>query len=275
MKNQSVNKIVSKAVELIRYFLDKKIGTYAAGACYFMALSVFPALLLVLSLLRYTGLDVSYLVKLLEGFLPAAFMPAVEKLVISTYRSSSGALVSVSALVAVWSASRGIHGLLLGLNSIYEVEEDRGWLYTRGVSVLYTFGFLAVLLLTLILNVFGDIIVQYLPVEGHMLWRLLDGAVDLRFALLLGLQFLLFTAIYMVFPNRRNKFSESWPGAVLTALGWTVFSRLFSLYVEHFPNYANIYGSIYAVALAMLWLYFCLSIVFLGGALNHYLSTKK
>ena len=54
----------------------------------------------------------------------------------------------------------------------------------------------------------------------------------------------------------------------------SMFSRLFSLYVEYFPNYANIYGSIYAVALAMVWLYFCLCIVFLGGALNHYLATK-
>lgn len=274
MKQFPKDGIIGKSLGLLRYFSDKRIGVHAAGACYFMALAVFPALLLILSLLRYTGLNVEYLLDLLEGFLPAAFMPAVNKVVVSTYRNSSTALVSVSASVAAWSASRGVYGLLLGLNSIYEVEEDRGWLYTRGVSILYTFGFLAVLLLTLILSVFGDTIVQYLPVEGHVLWRLLDGAVDLRFFLLLGIQVLLFTGIYTVFPNRRNRFTESWPGALLAALGWTMFSRLFSLYVEYFPNYANIYGSIYAVALAMVWLYFCLCIVFLGGALNHYLATK-
>lgn len=274
MKRYPKGGIIGKTVSLMNYIADQKIGIHAAGACYFIALAVFPGLLLVLSLLRYTGLQVEYLTDLLEGFLPAAFMPAVNRLVVSTYRNASGTLVSVSALVALWSASRGVHGLLVGLNSIYEVQEDRGWLYTRWVSVIYTFGFLVVLLLTLILNVFGNTITEYLPVDQHMLWKLLDGVVDLRLFLLLGLQIMLFTAIFMVFPNRRNGFKESLPGAVLSALGWTVFSNLFSLYVEYFPNYANIYGSIYAVALAMLWLYFCISIVFLGGVLNHYLALK-
>lgn len=274
MKRYPKGGIIGKTVSLMNYIADQKIGIHATGACYFIALAVFPGLLLVLSLLRYTGLQVEYLTDLLEGFLPAAFMPAVNRLVVSTYRNASGTLVSVSALVALWSASRGVHGLLVGLNSIYEVQEDRGWLYTRWVSVIYTFGFLVVLLLTLILNVFGNTITEYLPVDQHMLWKLLDGVVDLRLFLLLGLQIMLFTAIFMVFPNRRNGFKESLPGAVLSALGWTVFSNLFSLYVEYFPNYANIYGSIYAVALAMLWLYFCISIVFLGGVLNHYLALK-
>lgn len=274
MKRYPKGGIIGKTVSLMNYIADQKIGIHAAGACYFIALAVFPGLLLVLSLLRYTGLQVEYLTDLLEGFLPAAFMPAVNRLVVSTYRNASGTLVSVSALVALWSASRGVHGLLVGLNSIYEVQEDRGWFYTRWVSVIYTFGFLVVLLLTLILNVFGNTITEYLPVDQHMLWKLLDGVVDLRLFLLLGLQIMLFTAIFMVFPNRRNGFKESLPGAVLSALGWTVFSNLFSLYVEYFPNYANIYGSIYAVALAMLWLYFCISIVFLGGVLNHYLALK-
>ena len=275
MKNYPKGGLIRKTVSLINYIADQNIGIHAAGACYFIALAVFPALLLVLSLLRYTGLQVEYLTDLMEGFLPAAFMPAVNRLVISTYRNASGTLVSVSALVALWSASRGVHGLLVGLNSIYQVQEDRGWFYTRWVSVLYTFGFLVVLLLTLVLNVFGNTITEYLPVDRHMLWRLLDGVVDFRFFLLLGLQIMLFTGIFMVFPNQRNGFKESLPGAVLSALGWTIFSKLFSLYVEYFPNYANIYGSIYAVALAMLWLYFCISIVFLGGVLNHYLSTRK
>lgn len=275
MKEYPKGGIVGKTVHAFRYLGKLKIGIHAASACYFIALSAFPALLLLLSLLRYTGLGVEYLTDLLEGFLPTALMPAVERLVVSTYRNSSGALVSVSALVALWSASKGVHGMLLALNAIYHTREDRGWLYTRGISILYTFGFLIVLLLTLLLSVFGNAIIQYLPEEGSFLWRLLDGVVDLRFFLLLFLQTMLFAAVFMVFPNQKNRFRESLPGAVLSALGWTLFSKLFSLYVEFFPNYANIYGSIYAVALGMLWLYFCISIVFYGGVLNHYLANKE
>ena len=82
----------------------------------------------------------------------------------------------------------------------------------------------------------------------------------------------LFAAMFMFLPNRRNKFLPSLPGALLASLGWQVFSDLFSLYVEHFSNFSTVYGSLSAVAIAMLWLYTCMAIVFYGGALNKYLA---
>jgi len=97
----------------------------------------------------------------------------------------------------------------------------------------------------------------------------------LRFFLLLLLQTGLFTAMFMVLPNRKNSFSDSFPGAVLASLGWLIFTELFSVYVDHFRGYANIYGSVYAVALSMLWLYFCLLILFYGGALNRLLMKRE
>ena len=275
MKEFPKGGLIGKVVNACKYMGSLKISLHAAGACYFIVLGIFPALLLILGLLRYTGLGVEYLTDLLEGYLPAALMPSVEKVVVSTYRNSTGAVISVSALVALWSASRGIYGILLGLNCVYEVQEDRGWLYTRAVSVLYTFGFLIVLFLTLILGIFGDTIVRYIPVQQSFLWYLLDHLINLRFLLLLFLQTMLFTGIYMVLPNGRNGFRESLPGAVLASFGWLIFSNLFSVYVEYFPNYANIYGSIYAVALGMLWLYCCMSILFYGGVLNHYLENRR
>ena len=99
--------------------------------------------------------------------------------------------------------------------------------------------------------------------------------VDVRFFLLLMLQSLIFTLMYMVLPNGRNGFGSSLPGGILSSVGWLVFSDLFSIYVEHFNRYSLIYGSVYALALGMLWLYCCLSILFYGGALNHWLSSRK
>ena len=212
---------------------------------------------------------------LLAGFLPEALMPAAQKLIITTYAHTSGAMVSVSAVSVLWSASRGIYGLLMGLNTIYGVREDRGYVYTRLISVAYTFAFLLVLLLTLILGVFGEALLTSLPPATGGLGWLLSEVVDLRFLLMLLLQTGLFSAMFTVLPNRKNKLSESFPGAVLAAVGWLIFTRLFSYYVEHFSNYSNLYGSVYALALSMLWLYFCLSIVFYGGALNRMLMKEE
>ncbi len=254
---------------------DMQIPTHAANAGYFIVLSVFPALVLLLSLLRYTSLDTSDLLSGLQGFLPEALMNAAEKLIISMYAHTGAAMVSVSAVSALWSASRGIYGLLTGLNTIYGVREDRSYVHTRLISVLYTFLFLLVLLVTLILGVFGKSILESLPPAKGMLGRFLTEAVDLRFFLMLLLQTALFTAMFMVLPNRKNGFRESLPGAMLASAGWLIFTRLFSFYVEHFSNYSSIYGSVYAVALSMLWLYFCLSILFYGGALNCLLMEQK
>ena len=244
------------------------IPSHAANAGYFIVLSVFPALVLVLSLLRYTSLDARDLLDLLSNFLPGALLPAAERLIVSTYAHTSRAMVSISAIGALWSASRGVYGLLTGLNHIYGLREGRGYWHTRLISVFYTFGFLMVLLITLVLGVFGENILSMLPPARDPLGIFLSEIIDLRFLLMLLLQTGLFTAMFTVLPNRRGRFRESFPGAVLACLGWLVFTRLFSFYVEHFSNYSTVYGSVYAVALSMLWLYCCLSIVFYGGALN-------
>lgn len=275
MKEYPKGGLVGKAVHLVQYIAGLNIPVYASHASFFVVLAVFPTLVLLLSLLRYTGLEVENLTQILEGVIPAALLPAAGRLIINTYQSTTGTVVSISALTALWSASRGIHGLLTGLNSIYDVSEDRGYIYTRLVSVVYTFAFLLVLLLTLVLHVFGTSLLQWLPLSESPLFAFLEEIVDLRFFLLLGIQTVLFTAMFMVLPNRRNKLMDSLPGALLASSGWLIFSDIYSIYVEHFAGLSNIYGSVYAVALSMLWLYCCVSIVFYGGALNHWLMHNR
>ena len=252
-----------------------RIPVYASHASFFIVLSVFPTLVLLLGLLRYTGLEVENLTDFLHGVIPTALMPSAQKLILTTYNSTTGTVISISVLTALWSASRGIYGLVTGLNGIYGVEEDRGWFRTRLVSVVYTFAFLLVLLLTLVLHVFGASLLQWLPLERTPVLALLEEIVDLRFFLLLFVQAALFTAMYTVLPNRHNRVVDSFPGAVLAAIGWLVFSYIYSIYVENFAGLSNVYGSVYAVALSMLWLYCCMSIVFYGGALNHWLTDSR
>ena len=251
-----------------------KLPVHAANTGFFLILSAFPALVLLLGILRYTELHITDLLSLLEGVIPAALLPEAELLIVSTYRSTTRAMVGFSALTALWSASRGIYGLLTGLNAVYGVGESRGYFYTRSISILYTVLFMVVLLLTLVLHVFGTGLLQILSHSSVPFVRFLTRIVDLRFFLLLFLQTLLFAAMFTVLPNQRNSFSGSLPGALLSAIGWLVFSQLYSMYVEHFPTYSNIYGSVYAIALSMLWLYFCILILFYGGLLNRYLQEK-
>ena len=184
-------------------------------------------------------------------------------------------MVGVSAVTALWSASRGIYGLLTGLNAVYGVSENRGYIYTRSISVVYTFVFILILLLTLVLHVFGNSIINLMRQVDNPVVIFFTDLIDLRFFLLLFLQSLVFTLMFMVLPNkRRSRFMESLPGGVLSSLGWLVFSDIYSIYVENFSKYSTIYGSVYGIAITMLWLYCCMSILFYGGALNRYLMDK-
>ena len=81
--------------------------------------------------------------------------------------------------------------------------------------------------------------------------------------------------MFTFLPNGRNRFRDTVPGALLASLGWLIFSDAYSIYVERFAGLSNIYGSVYAVALSMLWLYCCLSILFYAGALNQYLEDHR
>lgn len=259
---------------ILAWLKPMKIPLHAAYTSFFLVLSVFPVLVILFCLLGYTSLGIEEVLSLVAGVLPDAFEPLAQRIIMGAYENTSAPVLSLSVLTALWSASRGLRGLLMGLNAVYGLEENRSYLVTRSISVVYTFLFLVVLVLTLVLHVFGTTILDYLRMTTNPLLMFLMDVIDLRFFLLLVLQTGLFATMYAVLPNRRNRLKESLPGAVLTSLGWLTFSDLFSLYVEYFPNYANIFGSVYAAALAMLWLYFCVCIVFYGGALNRYLMER-
>lgn len=244
-----------------------QIPVYAANACYFLVLAIFPMLLIVLSLVPYLPYSARDLLDLLEQVVPSALMGTVETLIVSIYYNSSGAVLSLSAIVTLWSASRGIYGILTGLNHIYGVREDRSYFYTRGISFVYTFVFIILVILTLLMQVFGPTIMSWFAWMDNPLVELINQIIDLQFVWMMIVQIAVFTAIYMVFPNRRNRFFDSLPGAAVAAVGWQALSQVFSIYVER-VSATNIYGSLYTVALGMLWLYCCMSIILFGGGVN-------
>ena len=272
MKNYERRQIYRKLPLILGKVKDMEIPTHASHACYFIVLAAFPALLLMVGLLRYTSLEATDLMALLEGSLPDALEPYIWRIISGTFESSSKTVLSVSAVLALWSAGKGMHGLLNGLNGVYGVREKRSWLQIRLTSIFYTVLFILVLILTAILQIFGDTISTWLHSTGNpMIYRWIDW-LDWGFFAVVAAQTLLFTAMFMFLPDKRNGFRESLPGALFGSLGWMTFSGLFSVYVDNFNRYTNIYGSVYAVALTMLWLYMCVSIVFYGAVLNRLLK---
>ena len=263
------NGIFRKLLGYFRQLQEMEISVHASHACYFMVLSLFPALTLILSLLRYTPLEAADLMEAARGLLPDALELQVWRLISGIYEYTSRTVVSLSALVTLWSASRGVRGLMTGLNGVYGRQERRSWLRTRLMCAGYTVLFVLVLLLTLVLHVFGSTLEAWLQAVGK------QSLTGLGFFLLVAVQTLVFAAMFMFLPEGKNSFRDSIPGAVFGSLGWMTFSTLFSFYVENWGSRRAFYGSVYGAVLGMLWLYMCVSILFYGGALNRFLAGNR
>lgn len=143
-------------------------------------------------------------------------------------------MLPLSALVALWSSGKGMQALINGLNTIYHVKETRNWLVNRIYSMFYMFLFVLALIASLLLLVMGNrihvLISGYVPFLGNMIGRILGAKTFLVFVML----FLVFLVLYRYLPNRRASLKSQVPGAFLTAVAWSVFSYLFSLYFTFF-----------------------------------------
>ena len=255
-------------LDLVGWFRRLQISVHAGNTCYFLILSAFPVLVLLLGLLRHTGLQAADLMDMVQLYLPNALQGYVWGILSGAYENTNPGVLSLSALTALWSGGRGIYGLMKGLDRINGREDPRSWLRTRLLCAVYLVVFLLILVLTLILHVFGNTLGRYLQIRGGLGAEMLN----LRYFLLVGLQTLLFCALFAYLPGGDRPYGSCLPGALLASLGWMGVSGLFSLYVTRPNRYVTIFGSVYSVAMTMLWLYLCVSSVFYGAMLNRILE---
>lgn len=241
------------------------IPATAAGASFYLALSAFPLLALVLCAVRALPFSVSDLRELLAGVLPAALLPAAEA-ALRDLGDPGAAVASLSALLALWSASSGVYAILKELNAILGAPETRSWLRRRLTALFYTFLLLLAILLTLALQVFGRRLAALLGSARPALAAGLAALLRMRFWFSGGALTLLFTLIFAVFPARRMRLRDVVPAAALAAAGWLAFSGLFSIYANLGCGLRR-YGGMALPLLTLLWLDVCVSILFCGGVL--------
>lgn len=252
------------------------VPLYAGNAGFFLLLSIFPLIALLLSLMQHLPISREGLFEMLQPAAPAALLPFFQLLIDDIFDGISSFGTSIfNAVAALWASSTGLHSIMQGLNRACGVPETRPWLKRRALCLLYTLLLLLALVLTLVLHGFGQQILVFLehidaPII-HFFIKLLDY-LNLYSAIFLTL---LFAALYLALPNCKNRVGEVLPGAFCAALAWIIFSNGFSYYVNSYSQFSVFYGSIGTILLTMLWLFFCLSILFFGAYLNYLLFRSR
>ena len=261
------------ASRALRDLKRTQIPVYAGNAAFFLVLSFLPLATLLLAALQYTLFRPEDLLSLFSRIMPDEVLPLFEDFLQRAYRASGAAVISLSALAAAWSASKGIYGILRGLNAVLDLPETRRYLRVRLMCLFYMLLFVLGLVLTLLLHVFGRRLLSLLPARGlaQTLSFLLEHLQLYSFLLLTAL----FSLLYLALPNRPQRLSRVLPGALAASGAWLLFSALFSVYVNHFAKSIALYGSLTTMILTMLWVYACVSILFYGAFLNRLLAMRK
>lgn len=249
------------------------VSAYAAQAAYFLIMSFIPFVLFLTAIVQYTPLTYREVRQAIIGVVPENLQGFVLNIVAEVF-SKSAAVLPISALMALWSSGKGMQALINGLNTIYHVKETRNWLVNRIYSMFYMFLFVIALIASLLLLVMGSrihiLISDYIPFLGNMIDRILNAKTFLVFVM----QFLVFLVLFRYLPNRRASLKSQVPGAFFTAVAWSVFSYLFSLYFTFFPDFSIMYGSLSTLILVMVWLYFCMNFLLYGAEVNAYFEKE-
>jgi membrane protein len=260
-------KILTKILNFIEEVSSEHIGAYSAQAAFFFMFSLIPILLLLLTLVQYTSVPKDEVIKAVIEVFPSSVQTFITSIVNQVYRKSLH-IIPITIVVALWSAGKGVMAISTGLNNIFHCKETRNYFFIRIRATLYTVAYVIAMVLVLVLSVFGRSLREFLDEKIPILKNVTRQVMEIQFFVTAIVLFLLFLMVYKFLPNRKILLKTQLPGALFATAGWLIVSWIFSVYVDIFKGFSDMYGSLTTIILIMLWLYFGMYCVLLGGKVS-------
>lgn len=275
----SIKTIKNVVMKIAKRFQETQITLYAAQSSFFVIFSAIPFIMLLFMIIdRFLPLTTEEMLDALVSFFPSAefvidFMDELPSHVTEGLFEVDAPTVSFTLIAVLWSASKGVNAVSLGVRAVYGVSYKPGEFFTRiARRIFYTVGFLITLVFMLVILVFGNLLNQKITSYNAQIGEVVRFIFYFRGIISILLLSLFFTLIYKLNGNRNVKFMGHLPGAIFAACGWVIFSFGFSIYVDYFSNYSYLYGSLGLIILLMLWIYTCMVILLVGAELNVYMQ---
>lgn len=251
------------------------IKAYSAEATLFIVISLFPFLMFLLSLMQFLPIDSNTLLDFMNTFLPSMISSRASNILTPLLTQKSGVIVITTVFGFLWAGSQGFLSIERGLNGVYCRENRRTYLFSRLYSIIYTILFALLIVVLLLIFLFGNRLMASLTSVFPHLTYLTILIKSIRYSAGLVMLIVIFDMMYRFIPNRKDhgsNFITELPGAVLAAVGWLAFSALYSCYIDNFSNYSIVYGSLTAIVFLLIWLYFCMYMVYIGAEINSLLK---
>ena len=265
--------LIIRTKQIYDKFSSDEMTVYAAQASFFIIIAAFPFIMLMITVVQVVpNLTRAELLDILLSLVPEGYKSVAFRVLNDLSLNSPATMISVTAVTALWSSSRGMMSIARGLNRIHGESDERWYIVRRLIWAGYTIVFILVCVVALGLLVFGTSIQNFLVARVPVLAGITQHIISFRTLLALALFMLGFAGIYTYVPARKLTLRSQIRGAVFATAGWILFSLAFSLYFRLFGkyNFSYMYGSLGAVVLLMLWLYGCICVLFFGAEINDY-----
>jgi len=255
-----------------REFKEDNLTDWAAALTYYGILSIFPALLALISILGLIGTSATQpLITNLSSVAPGPAKEIVTSTITNLQKSqgAAGVLFFVGLGGALWSASGYVAAFMRASNAIYDVEEGRPIWKTLPVRV----GVTVVLLVLLAVSAVAVVLTGGLAEQAGNLVGIGSGAVTVwdiaKWPVLLFVISFMFALLYWASPNvKQPGFRWVSPGGLLAVFLWIVASAAFAFYVANFGSYNKTYGAIGGVIVFLTWLWISNIAVLVGAEFN-------
>ena len=260
-------------------FSDDNLSDWAAALTYYAVLAIFPALIVLVSVLGLIGESatqplIDNLGKVAPGPAKDIFTSAIEN--IEGSQGAAGLFFVAGLLAALWSASGYIGAFMRASNAIYDIEEGRPLWKTLPLRV----GLTGLLMVLTAVSAIGVTLSGGLAHEAGNLIGVGDTAVGVwniaKWPVLLLFVSFLFAVLYWAAPNvKQPGFRWITPGGVLAVIGWVIASAAFAFYVGNFASYNKTYGALAGPIVFLVWLWISNVMILLGAEFNAELERER
>ena len=273
-----IRKIYDTIKKAVNVILREDIFGSAAEMSYMLTLSVFPLLLSFMAIFSIVGNTafVNEALDTLSQFAPAEVIAVIQTVLKEVTLLKGYSLVAIIGfLTTLYLASNSISVIIKCLNKSDKIQETRGFIHTKVLSICMVFVYVIFLFFSVNLIIFGQTILNLITKYIHIIpMEVSQLILLLRWPVTFILIFVLAAINYYVLPAKKVKIKTVLPGSAFFTVCWLLGSWLFSIYINNFGSYNKVYGSIAAFAILMIWLYFTSIIILIGGEINNYVFEK-
>lgn len=270
--NYKLKRIIKGASNVISEFLDGDFRGLAAEISFYLLSSFFPMLILIFTAVSYISLNYTDVMLKVVATLPHQISDLLLDMLTSPSRST--VIIVTTGLFTLVTFSGMINTIEKALNRFYNLVNRRSYLTSKLIALFFSILIFISIIASFGLVIFGRVI-------GEQLHRITsdEGLLSLwntsRYALILIFIAMVVSALFKAMPNKKIPLISVFPGAIVTTAAWYSSSVLFSLYVNNFPQYEIIYGSLAGFVCLIIWIYLIGLSLVAGAKINGMLYLRR